>query len=153
MVASILKGFEWKMEKFLDDVMKDYQDIGLTQDILIKLLFILRDNSTKEMTNIDADDAQFAVDNKERIESSLKALRQFLVASRLINYYKDGTRSFVLLHFIIYHLFYMPVSNANLEKAFERFDTADDNFKRIHSVDLLFIIKWCFYKRGWMDSI
>jgi hypothetical protein len=47
LVASILKGFEWKMEKFLDDTLKDYQDIGLTQDNLIKLIFILMDNHTR----------------------------------------------------------------------------------------------------------
>lgn len=131
LVASILKGFEWKMEKFLDDILREYQDIGMTQDILIKLLFILRDNHTKEMADIDSKDAQFAVDNKERVAGSLKALRNFLIASRLINYYKEANRSFVPLYFIIYHLFYVPSSTDDLEKSFQTFDTNDDNFKRI----------------------
>lgn len=41
LVASILKGFSWEMEGFLKEMLEDYQDIGLTQDNLIKLIFLL----------------------------------------------------------------------------------------------------------------
>jgi hypothetical protein len=41
LVASILKGFSWEMEGFLKEMLEKYQDIGLSQDNLIKLIFLL----------------------------------------------------------------------------------------------------------------
>jgi hypothetical protein len=66
LVASILKGFAWEMESFLEESLSKYSDIGLSQDNLIKLIFLLRDNHNKEMTEIDLEDSQFAIENKER---------------------------------------------------------------------------------------
>src|SRR5690554_6933782 len=97
LVASILKGFEWKMEAFLDEVLNEFKDIGLNQDNLIKLIFILQDNHNKEMADISATDAEFAIDQKERIWSSLLCLRKFLIYSNLYNYFKEGNRSFIPL--------------------------------------------------------
>jgi hypothetical protein len=37
LVASILKGFSWEMEGFLRETLEEYQDIGLTQENLIRL--------------------------------------------------------------------------------------------------------------------
>ncbi|MGL1465805.1 hypothetical protein ACSTI9_00340, partial [Vibrio parahaemolyticus] len=37
LVASVLKGYEWEMESFLEETLKSYEEIGLTQDNLIKL--------------------------------------------------------------------------------------------------------------------
>lgn len=48
LVASILKGFDWKMEEFLRGILSSYQDIGLNQDNLIKLIFLLQDNHKKK---------------------------------------------------------------------------------------------------------
>ena len=63
------------METFLDETLEEYNAIGLTQDNLIKLIFILRDNPTREMIEIEAEDAKFAVDNKERIKKYFKSFK------------------------------------------------------------------------------
>lgn len=52
-----------------------YQDIGLTQDNLIKLIFLLQDNHNKEMASIEATDADFAIKYRDRIKATIKALR------------------------------------------------------------------------------
>ena len=92
LVAAILKGFSWEMESFLDEMIRSYGEIGIGQDELIKLIFILQDNHRKEMVNVSAEDAKFAIENKERIEATLEALDKFLHSSRLYDYYKEGNR-------------------------------------------------------------
>ena len=89
LVASILKGFSWEMESFLREMLQDNEDIGLSQENLIKLIFLLQDNYNKEMAYIEASDAQFAIDNKDRIKTTIKALKDFLRYSRLYEYYKN----------------------------------------------------------------
>ena len=51
LVASTLKGFDYRMEGFLREMKEEFSDIGLTPENLIKLIFLLQDNSTKEMRN------------------------------------------------------------------------------------------------------
>ena len=63
LVASTLKGFDYKMESFLREMNDDFSDIGLTSENLVKLIFLLRDNPSKEMSAIEAPDADFAVKN------------------------------------------------------------------------------------------
>lgn len=151
LVASILKGFEWKMEKFLDDTLKDYQDIGMTQDNLIKLIFILRDNHAKEMSDIEAADATFAVNNKERICETLKALKNFLVAAKLYEYYKSENRSFIPLYFVAYHIFHKDTSTDNLHKLFDSYDTANNDYKKLYQWIYLSLLNGLFGRgKGWI---
>lgn len=151
LVASILKGFEWKMEAFLDETLKDYQDIGMTQDTLIKMIFLLRDNHGKEMANIAADDANFAVENKERISSTLKALKKFLTISRLENYYKEENRSFIPLYFIAYHLFHKEADTKTLENYFDTHDTTNVDYKSIYNWIYLSLLNGVFSRgKGWI---
>ena len=128
LVASILKGYSWEMESFLSETLEGYQDIGLTQDNLIKLIFILQDNHSKEMASIEADDAEFAIKNRDRIQSALIALKEFLTKANLYDYYKEGNRSFIPLFFIVYHLFYKEISNEELENYFNNFETTNVDF-------------------------
>ncbi|WP_341840407.1 GmrSD restriction endonuclease domain-containing protein [Chitinophaga caseinilytica] len=137
LVASILKGFNWKMEEFLESTLEDYKDLGLTQDNLIKLIFLLRDNPVKEMTDIEEDDATFAIDNHERITSVLVATRKFLIESGLHNYYKDGNRSFIPLYFIAYHLYHKSIDNAALQNYFNNHDASNTDFPLMK--------KWMYY--------
>ncbi|RAJ11075.1 uncharacterized protein DUF1524 [Chitinophaga skermanii] len=137
LVASIFKGFDWRMEKFLEETIAEYSDIGLNQDNLIKLIFLLQDNHRKEMTNIDAIDAKFAINNKERIISSLIALRKFLQASDLYNYYKEGNRSFIPLYFVLYHIFHKELADNEIENFFKNYDANNSEFPRIK--------KWIYY--------
>jgi len=128
LVASILKGFSWEMEGFLKDMLDKYQDIGLSQDNLIKLIFLLQDNHNKEMASIDATDATFAIDNQERIKATIKALKDFLEYSKTYDYYKEGNRSFIPLFFISYHLFHKAIDNAALLNYFNNYETGNTDY-------------------------
>ena len=131
LVASILKGFDWKMEEFLDKTLEDFKDIGLNQDNLIKLIFILQDNHKKEMSEIEVSDANFAIQNKDRIKSTLTGLKCFLIESKLDHYYKEKNRSFIPLFFIAYHLFHKKLDNDKLESFFSNHDTSNTDFPKI----------------------
>ena len=131
LVASILKGFDWRMEGFLSEILELYDNIGLTQDNLIKLIFILQDNSTKEMSSIEVSDTTFAISNGDRIKASISALVSFLKESKLYNYYKNGNRSFIPLFFIIYHIFHKDIPTNQLETYFSNADSSNSDFKNI----------------------
>lgn len=60
------------MEGFLQEMLETYQDIGLTQDNLIKLIFLLQDNYNKEMASIEATDADFAIKSRNTIKAVIK---------------------------------------------------------------------------------
>ncbi len=128
LVASILKGFSWEMEGFLKEMLEKYQDIGLTQDNLIKLIFLLQDNHNKEMASIEATDAEFAINNRERIKATIKALKDFLECSKTLDYYKEGNRSFIPLFFISYHLFHKDIDNNALMNYFNNYETGNADF-------------------------
>ncbi|HBZ35715.1 MAG TPA: hypothetical protein DEO33_04765 [Rikenellaceae bacterium] len=156
-VASILKGYSWEMEGFLEETLINYDDIGLSQDNLIKLIFLLQDNHKKEMSSIEAKDAEFAINNKERIKCTLKSLKDFLSHSELYHYYKDGSRSFIPLFFIAYHLFHKNINNEQLKSFFDNFDAGNPDFPKMtrwiyHSlVNGVFRSKgagWIPYKTG-----
>lgn len=131
LVASILKGFSWEMESFLREMLQDNEDIGLSQENLIKLIFLLQDNYNKEMASIEASDAQFAIDNKDKIKATIIALKKFLKSAHLYEYYKDENRSFIPLFFIAYHLFHKKINNQQLENYFDNFETSNEDFPLI----------------------
>ena len=128
LVASILKGFSWEMEGFLKEMLERYQDIGLTQDNLIKLIFLLQDNHNKEMASIEKTDAEFAIIHRDRIKATIKALKDFLECSKTVDYYKEGNRSFIPLFFISYHLFHKKIDNNSLQNYFNNYETANVDF-------------------------
>jgi hypothetical protein len=148
LVASVLKGFEWEMEGFLEDTLKSYEEIGLTQDNLIKLIFLLQDNHKKEMAAIEAADAQFAIKNRERIKVTLKCLKDFLINSKLYYYYKDGNRSFIPLFFIVYHLFHKQISDKKLENFFANFDAKNAEHPRMEKWIYHSLINGVFKSKG-----
>lgn len=128
LVASILKGFSWEMEGFLNEMLEKYKDIGLTQDNLIKLIFLLQDNHNKEMASIEPTDAEFAIQNSERIKCTIKALKDFLECSKTLDYYKEANRSFIPLFFISYHLFHKIIDNNALMNYFNNYETGNVDF-------------------------
>ncbi len=148
LVASILKGFAWEMEGFLDEILSEYEGIGLTQDNLIKLIFLLQDNHKKEMTSIEAADAEFAIKNKDRIKATLKSLNDFLIHSKLNYYYKDGKQSFIPLFFIAYHLFHKKTSTEKLSKYFDNFDAGNKDFTKMKKWMFLSLLNGVFRSRG-----
>ena len=148
LVASILKGFSWEMEGFLREMLKGYQDIGLTQDNLIKLIFLLQDNHNKEMASIEATDAEFAIKNGERIKATIKALKDFLEYSKTLDYYKEGNRSFIPLFFISYHLFHKDIGNNALMNYFNNYETANADFPLMNRWLYHSLINGVFRSRG-----
>jgi uncharacterized protein with ParB-like and HNH nuclease domain len=128
LVASKLKGFSWEMEGFLQEMLENYKDIVLTQDNLIKLIFLLQDNHNKEIDSIEATDAEFAINNRERIKATIKALKDFLECSKTYDYYKEGNRSFIPLFFISYHLFHKSIDNNALINYFNNYETGNADF-------------------------
>jgi uncharacterized protein with ParB-like and HNH nuclease domain len=137
LVASILKGFAWEMEGFLRETLESYEEIGLSQDNLIKLVFILQDNHNKEMASIDGGDADFAINNRERIICTLKALKDFLVHAKIYDYYKDGNRSFIPLFFIAYHIYHKKIDNNAVSSYFDNYDAGNVDFPKMK--------KWLFH--------
>jgi hypothetical protein len=116
------------MEQFLDNVVAENSDIGIDQDVLIKLLLILNDKPSKEMSDLTAEDAEFATSNYERIQATLKALKKFLNATANYNWFSaTKNRSAIPLYFLAYHIFYTNTSASALENMFNRFDTNDKN--------------------------
>ncbi len=126
LVASMFKGFDYKMEQFLDTVVAENADIGLKQDDFIKLLLILNDKPSKEMPDLTPEDAEFATSNFNRIQASLKALKNFLIVTSNYNWFSSSkNRSAIPLYFITYHIFYSKTSTDQLSDIFSRFDTTD----------------------------
>lgn len=152
LVASILKGFSWEMEGFLRDNLEKYEYIGLSQDNLIKLIFLLQDNPYKEMASIEASDAEFAIRKKNRIEASLNAVKVFLDSSKLTDYYKDGNRSFIPLFFIAYHVFHKDIPDNAVASYFDNYEVGNSDFKPMQTWIYHSLINGVFRSKnaGWI---
>lgn len=148
LVASILKGFDWQMEGFLMETLELYEEIGLSQDNLIKLIFILQDNHYKEMSSIDGNDADFAITNRERIKCTLKSLKDFLICAKIYDYYRDGNRSFIPLFFIAYHIYHKGIDNNAILSYFDRYDTANTDFSKMKNWLFHSLINGVFKSKG-----
>jgi hypothetical protein len=148
LAASIMKGFDWQMESFLDEMLLSNRSIGLTQDNLLKLIFLLRDNSRKEMMDIEAEDAAFAVDNKERISAALGACVQFLRFANLLDYYAEAKPSFIPLFFIIYHFYYSGLANGELKHSLDNYDVSNPDYPLLFRWLALSLLNGVFRSRG-----
>ena len=148
LVASILKGFSWEMESFLDEMIMSYNDIGIGQDELIKLIFILQDNHRKEMVDVNVDDANFAIEKRERIKATLEALSNFLHSAKLYNFYIEGNRSAIPLYFIAYYIFYQETDNDNLPYIFDRYDIKSEAYNKIYRWVYISLLNGVFKSKG-----
>jgi len=148
LVASILKGFAWEMEGFLRETLENYEEIGLSQDNLIKLVFILQDNHSKEMASIDGGDADFAIKNRERIKCTLKALKDFLIHAKIYDYYKDGNRSFIPLFFIAYHIYHKQIDNNAVSSYFDNYDAGNADFPKMKNWLFHSLVNGVFRSKG-----
>jgi len=137
LVAAVFKGYSWKMEAFLEGLCAEYADIGLSQDNLIKLLFILRDMPTKDMSDVREEDAEFAMQNVARIRSALAGVKDFLSKAHLEYFYNTNRASFVPLYFIAYHLFHSSLADSQLQGYFTKADTT--------CTDFVLIRNWMFH--------
>jgi Protein of unknown function DUF262 len=148
LIASILKGFEWEMEAFLDRILSKYKQLSIGQDELIKLIFILEDQPRKEVSEIAASDAQFATQNRARIEATLEAVEKFLHASNLIEYFREPGRSIIPLYFIAYHFFHKSADPEAIRRSLDRFDVKNRDFRAIYRWLVFSILSNVFRSRG-----
>lgn len=148
LVAAFFKSFSWKMEGFLEGLCKDYANIGMTQDNLIKLIFILRDMPTKDMSDIREEDADFAIKNQARINNALAGVTAFLQMAELYNYYISNRISFVPLYFIAYHLFHSPLHESQLPFYFAKAETMCSDFVLIRNWMLHSLLNDVFRSKG-----
>ena len=148
LVASTLKGFDYRMEDFIRKMEDSFKDIGFSPENLIKLIFLLQDNNTKEMASVDAKDAEFAINNQQRIFSTINALRIFLINAKLYDYYKDGNKSFIPLFFIAYFIFHKSMSDAEINNIWDKWETSNADFKPMKSWLFHSLINGVFKSRG-----
>ena len=154
LAASKLKGFDYRLETFLRRDIPGFSDLGFGQDEVIKLIFLLQNNYTKEVTNINKEDADFAIQNAPRILKSLDVLRQLLKDAELYEYYQGGGRSVIPLYFIAYHIFYKPNSVDDLSKIYANHDTNNPDFTNIKRWLYLSLLNGVFSRgKGWVPYI
>lgn len=142
--ASLLKGFNWKMEAFLDEMLAQHGGMGLNQDNLIKLVFLLQGDARKEMDSISANDADFAVQNQDKIQGALTLTQTFLEAAKLKDYFSSGNRSFIPLFFIAHYVFYKNAPRGY----FDNFDTRHPDFKPMRDWVFHSLLNSVFKSRG-----
>ena len=110
LVASRLKGFDSRMENFLDTMVQENGDMRISQDELIKLIMTLQDKPLSEVTDLDEDGekfAAFALENANQIKSTLSELREFLRKTKDYNWFAlNRNRSPIPLYILAYHIFY-----------------------------------------------
>ena len=154
LMASTLKGLDWQMEAFLDKA-QDFSDIGITQNELIKLVFILQDTPAKNLANIELKDTEFALNNQERIFNALIALRKFLTLSKLENYYLSSRRSAVPLYMATYHIYHRTsVATQFLPNYFDNDVTGNPDFSNLKRWFYLSLLNGVFKGRmaGWVSE-
>jgi hypothetical protein len=100
------------------------------------------------MLDIDESDANFAVENKDRIDRCLSLTLKFLKISNLFNYYSEKRPSFIPIFFICYHLYYSKIETTNLDHYFDNFDTSNSDYKYIKSWIVLSLLNGVFKSRG-----
>ncbi len=148
LVASRLKGFDYRLESFLRTEITQFYDIGFHQDEVIKLLFLLRNDYHKEVTDIKKEDAEYAIANKERIIKTLQILQQLLKDANLYEYYSDGGKSVIPLYIVAYHIFH---KNGNLNNLYVNYDTNNPDFTNIKAWLYLSILNGVFSRGcGWI---
>ena len=149
LIASALKGFDWRMEELLDRA-APYQDIGFGQNEFIKLLFILQDEPSKNLANIQEKDSKFALDNQERIFNTLDGLRKFLYQAKLEDYYYAKIRRSALpLYLAAYHIYHrQSVATERLANYFDNAVTGNPDFSSLKRWFYLSILNGVFKGRG-----
>jgi len=152
LVASVFKGYDYRMEQFFVDA-RQFHDIHFYQDELIKLIFLLQDDHRKDITQVTAEDADFAISNQDRIFKSLEATRAFLKNAGLYNYYASRGRSAIPLYFIAYHIYHQPDATTALPGRFDNFDTGNQDFTRIRRWLALSLLNGVFSRgSGWIPT-
>lgn len=147
LMRSYLKAYNAENEKFLNEVKYTYEDIGFDQDEIIKFIFLLEDDHSKEISDIDQKDSDFIQNKSERIKKSLEATRVFLYEAGLYEYYKASRPSIIPLCMIAYHIFHKDISDEKVEGYFSNAETRNPDFIPIRKWLVMSLLNKTF-KRG-----
>ncbi len=149
LVASMFKGFNYKMESFFRAV-REFDDIHFDQDEMIKLLFLLQDEPAREAIHVKPQDAEFALQYQERILDVLRTVVKFLKTSELYNYYTSANRSPIPLYFVAYHFFHKKLSTSQLATVYENHDINNPDYLCLKRWLYLSLLNGVFSRgRGW----
>ena len=142
LVASKLKGFDYRMENFLDDIVEENKDINLDGDKIVKILLTLTGRPLKDIANLSGDESNFAIKNSDRIKQTLQALKIFLQKSGDYNWFASNkNRSPISLYLLAYHIFYF--SERNSIHPLDVVEKSAENFSNMK--------KWL--KLSWLNGI
>ena len=146
LMRSFLKSYSVSNERFLNEIKDKYSDFGFNQDAVIKYIFLLENQSQKDITDIKKEDSNFIEQYQNRIELSLEATRKFLQKTKLYNYIKDCRPSIVPLEFIYYYIFYLKKNDTEVKELFDNAEL-DSEFKIIRKWLVLSYLNHV-YQRG-----
>ena len=120
LMASKLKGFNSRNEKFLYDVPQEetFKIVGFGQDEVLKLTFLLQGNANKNITDISEADSKFIQDNESKLKDTVTLLSQYPKLREL-------DIPTIPKYFIAYHLFYKD----NPQNYFAKLDTNPQDFR------------------------
>ena len=148
LMASVLKSADWRMEGFLDEMLKEYGELSIGQDELIKIIFILQDKWAKEVSDVEDADAEFAIENRERIGAALSAMSQFLRLAGLHEWFRAAGRSVIPLYCIVYHYFHQSEDPQTIRSLLNKFDVKSSDFAAIKQWIVSSILCGVFRSRG-----
>ncbi|MFN8258146.1 MAG: DUF262 domain-containing protein [Bacteroidales bacterium] len=155
LMRSVLKAYSAENETFLNEVKSKYSDIGFNQDEIIKLVFLLQDNHTKDITDIDQADSDFISNKGIRIKAAIDGTRNFLRHAGLYEYFMACKPSLIPLPLIAYHLFHLShIPDEDLSGYFDNNETFNLDFEPIRRWLLLSILNHTFQRgNGWNPNV
>lgn len=147
LMASKLKGFDPENEVFLQEI-EQFDDIGFGKDEVIKLIFILQDDSKKSLANITKEDSDFIKNNKQRVKDCLSGTRLFLEQSNLLEFYKKEKPSIIPLYFVAYNLFHLNKTDSQIRDYFKNAEINNSNYIEIYNWIYISMLNKVFRRRG-----
>ncbi|NLM00572.1 MAG: DUF262 domain-containing protein [Treponema sp.] len=147
LMASKLKGFDPENEIFLQEI-EEFDDIGFGKDEVIKLIFILQDDSKKSLANITKGDSDFIKNNKQRIKDALIGTRHFLEQSNLLEFFKKEKPSIIPLYFVAYFLFHLDKPSLQIKDYFKNSEINNSHYISIYNWIYISMLNKVFRRRG-----
>ena len=152
LIFSSLAGIDDNMESFFNTLEYRYSSIGITQPVIIRLLYVLTDQPTKLEGNMQKE-ADFIAKNRVRIWKTLEAMKKFLELSNHASWFKDSGKSVIPLYFLAYHIFYKACSDDELPNIFDNHDTNNPDFANMLKWLKVSMLNRVFsYGCGWRAS-
>lgn len=150
LVYSSLSGINDNMDSFFDTIETRYLSIGMNKRTIIRLIYVLTDQPTKNEDSMSQAEADFVATKRGRIEKTLEALKKFLDMSNHTSWFRAGGKSLIPLYFLAYHIFNKPCGDDELPHLFDNFDTNNSEFTAMKRWLQLSLLNRTFsYGCGW----